>query len=75
MINITQHAFLPTFTKMSQKEKEDLIQYYNTSEKDFPAFLQKDPVVKYYDWKIGDMIRIERYNGTDSPDLYYRIVC
>jgi len=75
MINIIQHAFLPTFIKMTDQEKEKLIQYYNTSEKNFPAFLQKDPVVKYYDWKVGDMIRIERYNGTDSPDLYYRIVC
>ena len=75
MIDITKHAFVPKFYKLSDQEKQDLVEYYNTPEKNFPAFFHKDAIVRYYDWKIGDMIRIERNNGTNNPDLYYRIVC
>lgn len=75
MTDITKHAFMPKFYKLTQEEKNNLVEYYNTPEKNFPAFLRKDAIVRYFDWKVGDMIRIERYNGTTHPDIYYRIVC
>jgi len=74
IINITEHAFVPKHIKLNNDEKEELLSYYNASEKQIPVIYLNDPVVKYYNWNIGDLIRIERYNGTPHPSIYYRIV-
>ena len=71
---IMDHAFMPTFSKLTEQEKNKMLEFYNCQENDFPQILEDDPVVKYYNYKIGDMLRIQRYNGTEHPDLYYRVV-
>jgi DNA-directed RNA polymerase subunit H (RpoH/RPB5) len=37
--------------------------------KDLPHILDTDPIVRFYDWSIGDVVRIDRPDGA-----YYRVV-
>jgi len=36
---------------------------------DLPRILNIDPIVRFYDWNLGDVIRIERPDG-----VYYRVI-
>lgn len=71
---IVEHAFMPKFIKMTEEQKKDMLDYYDCQETDFPHILETDPIVKYYNFSVGDLLKIERYNGTPYPNIYYRVV-
>ena len=75
ILNIIEHAFVPKHTRLNESEKKELMEYYNTDQKHFPAIYSDDPIVKYYDWKNGDMIKIERTGIDGIKEIYYRVVC
>ncbi len=68
LINITEHQLVPKHELLSDEQKTQLLTFYKCNENDFPAILDTDPIVKYYNWKVGSCIKITRH----SP--YYRIV-
>lgn len=68
LINITEHNLVPKHELMTDNEKKALLNFYKCAENDFPTILDTDPMVKYYNWKIGSCIRIHRQG------YYYRIV-
>lgn len=39
-----------------------------------PHILDTDPVVQYYDWPCGTVVRVERCWGGHEPVPYYRVV-
>jgi len=71
-INITKHEFVPQHIKISDDEKEILIKKYTL--KCFPIIKLNDPVVKYYNFQKGDILRIMRNNLNSGSSEYYRLV-
>jgi DNA-directed RNA polymerase subunit H (RpoH/RPB5) len=61
----TVHTKTPPHFRVSSVSEE----LPNIKVCDLPRILHIDPIVRFYDWKIGDVIRIERSDG-----VYYRVI-
>lgn len=61
----TEHKKTPPHTRVEDIKAE----LPRIKLKDLPRILQTDPIVRFYDWSVGDVIRIDRPDGA-----YYRIV-
>ena len=66
------HILQPKHSKISEKEKKELLEKYNISIDQLPKIKSLDPALPK-DAKIGDIIKIERKFG-DGKTLYYRLV-
>ena len=80
MFNMTKCQLVPKHTKVDNGEKERLLNTYakmpdgKLHPEIFPAIFITDPVVKYYNFKIDDIIKIERPRKDGYYDITYRIV-
>ena len=72
IINITKHEFVPPHIKISDDEKDILIKKYSLNS--FPIINLDDPVVQYYNFQKGDILRIIRSNLNSGYSEYYRLV-
>ncbi len=75
-INITKHFLVPNHTKCSDEEVSDILKKYSLINKlQLPIVLRDDPVIRYYNFKSGDVIRI---TGTklsmNNNYIFYRCV-
>ncbi len=73
-LDVTQHVLTPKFFKLSSDEIKSLLETYNISDVQLPAILEKDPLVKIAELKVGDVIRIERKTQTGKSYYYRRVV-
>lgn len=73
-INVSEHMLVPKHTKLSEKEKEQLLKEFNITTKQLPKIKKKDPAIKHLDVKINDIIKIERKSPTSGKTTYYRVV-
>ena len=76
MFNPTKHSLVPKHTKLPEDEINDIVKYYALSSKNqLPIILKDDAIVRYYNFKPGDVIKIESTVGTMNTNyLYYRCV-
>jgi DNA-directed RNA polymerase subunit H (RpoH/RPB5) len=73
-IIIGKHDIVPRHSKISDKEKKQLIEKYNIrSLKEFPKIYKNDPGLQGLNSKVGDIIKITRY-GPTGESIYYRVV-
>lgn len=59
---------------LSGAEKNKVFSKYNIDEKKLPRILAKDPAVKALEAKTGDVIRIQRDDGTGKYYTYKVVV-
>lgn len=77
MFNLIEHRLVPLHQKLSEKEKIDLFKVllfkpeYNPLDK-LPKMLKTDAICKYYNWEIGDVIKITR--TIPNRSIYYRVI-
>jgi DNA-directed RNA polymerase I, II, and III subunit RPABC1 len=71
MYNITKHRLVPLHTRLSKVDGEKILK---TLKGEIPNILDTDPVSEFYNFKVDDIIRVERkgIDGMISPT--YRIV-
>ena len=76
MINITKHDIMPKFEiyNTDEKKKEILDILDNINPILFPKMLITDPVAKYYNLKIGDLIKIKRTSPLSGEAISFRII-
>lgn len=55
--NITKHVLVPKHTVINKEEAKKLKDY------SLPIILRTDPIVRFYDFKRGDIVKIERPSG------------
>jgi len=76
MINITKHDIMPKFeiydTDIKKKEIIDILD--NINPKIFPKMLISDPIAKYYNLKIGDILKIKRISPLSGETISFRTV-
>lgn len=69
---------VPLHRKIPKKEAKLKMQELKTNSHKLPIIKLKEPIIKYYGWKIGDLICIERNDFTVSilspKSANYRIV-
>ncbi len=66
------HILVPIHTKISEKEKAELLKKYNIKLKDLPKIQITDPAIQHLDVKEGDVIKISRKSRTSGESFYYR---
>jgi len=76
IINITKHDIMPKFEvyNTDEKKKEILDLLDNINPKLFPKMLISDPISKYYNLKIGDIIKIIRTSPLSGEVISFRII-
>jgi DNA-directed RNA polymerase subunit H len=73
-IIVGKHELIPKHSKISEKEKKQLIEKYCIkSLKELPKVLKNDPGIQTLNVKIGDIIKITRQSPT-GESVYYRVV-
>jgi len=72
--DISQHVLVPKHTKISEKEKEELLTKYRITLKDLPRISLKDPAIAHMDLTTEDIIKIERPSPTSKLTFFYRRV-
>jgi len=73
-IIVGKHELIPKHSKISDKEKKQLIEKYNiNSLKELPKIIKNDPGLQGLNAKVGDIIKIIRQCPTGEHH-YYRVV-
>lgn len=72
--DITNHKLVPEHIKLSEQEKDQLLNKYNISLKQMPTILDTDAAIKNLNAKPGDIIMIKRKSQTTKESLFYRVV-
>ena len=80
VFNVTRHQLVPKHICVTGEEREKVIKNYAMLPDGkihldlLPAMFTSDAVAKYYNFKIDDLIRIERPRKDGFIDLSYRVV-
>lgn len=70
--DISKHVSVPEHIKLSDKEKEELLEKYHVSLKELPKIAKKDPAIEHLNAKEGDIIKIIRKSPTSGEAIFYR---
>lgn len=70
----TKHILVPKHTKLSDSEKNKLLEKYNVDTFSFPKISINDSAIAKLGVKLGDLIKIERKSKTAGVTAYYRVV-
>lgn len=80
LFNVTKCQLVPKHILVTGEERDMVLKKYGTLEDGkihpdiFPAIFVTDPIIKYYNYNIDDLIRIERPRIDGFYDITYRIV-
>jgi len=66
--DITEHKYYVPHTKLSKEEGKKLKDKYGIT--NFPSILTTDAISRYFNFRKGEVIKIERKDGT----IIYRVV-
>lgn len=72
--DISQHELVPLHIKLTEEEKQKVLDELNISEKQLPAINEKDVMVKKLNAQVGDVIKIIRKSPTMGQSIFYRVV-
>jgi len=78
-INPTTHMMTPRHTRLSPEERRSFLTKYKLQPRQILVISIDDPIVRYYGWNVGDIIKIERFNLATNKTMVkssiaYRIV-
>ena len=71
---IDRHTLIPKHSRLSDAQKEKLLEKYKISVKELPKMLKTDSAISSLDPKAGDVIKIKRKSLTASEADFYRVV-
>ena len=69
-----KHILIPKHQKLSDAQKEKLLERYNISVKELPRILKTDAAILSLGAKPGDVIKITRESETAGEASFYRVV-
>jgi len=71
---VDKHILTPKHSKLSEKEKAQLLERYHVTSKELPRILKTDSAIKGIDAKLGDVIKITRKSPTAGESIFYRVI-
>jgi len=71
---VAKHVLVPKHTKVSEKEKKELLEKYAIDLENLPRIQPTDAAIQHLDVKEGDIIKIERASPTAGETVFYRRV-
>lgn len=73
-INLIDYILVPKHIKLNELEIEKLKESYQFNTKNAKRMFVDDPVARYYNLKIDDIVRIERASINSGISVDYRVV-
>jgi DNA-directed RNA polymerase subunit H (RpoH/RPB5) len=64
------NRMVPKHELCTKRMVDELLRKHSITIDALPKILLRDPIVRWYGWEIGDVIKVTRPNG----ELYYRMV-
>jgi DNA-directed RNA polymerase subunit H (RpoH/RPB5) len=64
------NKMVPKHELCTERMVNKLLRKYSITIDALPKILLRDPIVRWYGWKVGDVVKVTRPNG----ELYYRMV-
>ena len=74
MLNLIDFKYCPKAIMLNEEEIKQVLKDYNVSKKQLPQFEKKDPLVRYYNGRKGDMFKIIRSSLVSGVAIAYRVV-
>ncbi len=74
MMNIIEHNYVPKYYILSEKERVEFIKSYQITRDVLPKMELYDPITRYYNLNIGDIVQITRNNAISGEEIYYRVI-
>ncbi|MBN2094729.1 MAG: DNA-directed RNA polymerase subunit H [Candidatus Aenigmarchaeota archaeon] len=73
-IPVNEHFLVPEHRKLTEEEKQAIFEKFSATEKNMPKISVKDPAIRVFDPKVGDLFEIRRNVLDDEGTyLYYRV--
>ncbi|MBI5224032.1 DNA-directed RNA polymerase subunit H [Candidatus Micrarchaeota archaeon] len=72
-VNVLAHSLNPEMKVLSESEKKKVLDHYGVSEGQLPRVLLTDPLVVTLKASVGNVIKMQRNDGTGEY-VAYRIV-
>jgi DNA-directed RNA polymerase subunit H len=69
-----KHALIPKHSKLSDKQKEKVLEDYKISLRELPRISKTDSALTSLSAKPGDVIKIIRTSLTAGEAIFYRVV-
>ncbi|MBI2575428.1 DNA-directed RNA polymerase subunit H [Candidatus Woesearchaeota archaeon] len=73
-IDVKKHVLVPRHQKLSEREKDELLQRYAITTSELPRIIKTDPVLAGLNAKPGDVLIISRKSATAGASTFYRVV-
>ena len=74
-VNITKHRLVPKHELINSEEIDNLMKKHNLfSKNQLPYIDRNDAVIKYYNFKPGNICKITRTNDVSSEVIFYRLI-
>ncbi|MBU0535386.1 MAG: DNA-directed RNA polymerase subunit H [Nanoarchaeota archaeon] len=73
-LDVSKHVLVPKHIKLSDKEKKEVLEGYNSTEKELPKILKNDSAIINLGASVGDVIKIIRKSATSGDATFYRVV-
>jgi DNA-directed RNA polymerase subunit H len=67
-----KHILVPEHTKLTEKEKKELMERFKVDIIELPKISIKDPAIAHLDVKDKDIIKIVRKSATAGTHMFYR---
>lgn len=74
LMNIIDHHLVPTHKVLEASEANTFYETFNCKKRNMPKILTSDPIVRYYNMKLGDICRITRPSENSGYGVTYRLV-
>tara|TARA_B100000315_G_C14485675_1_gene545065 strand:- start:613 stop:855 length:243 start_codon:yes stop_codon:yes gene_type:complete len=71
---VDKHILIPKHSKLSEAQKEKLLEKYNISAKELPRMLKTDAAIAALNPEPGDVIKITRNSETAGEAEFYRVI-
>jgi DNA-directed RNA polymerase subunit H (RpoH/RPB5) len=68
----TKHFLVPKHVKLTEKERNQLLDDYKVRLEDLPRISMKDPAINHMDLTPEDIIRVVRKSQTSGEAVFYR---
>jgi len=72
--NVNEHVLVPKHSKVSEKEKNEVLEKYKITLKELPRIFADDPAVAEIGVKEDDVVKIARKSPTAGETVFFRRV-
>jgi len=73
-LDVSKHFLVPKHSKVSEAEKNRVIEQYKVTLEEFPRIQISDPAIAGLDVTTNDLIKVERPSATAKITVFYRRV-